>query len=391
MSKSTTRNHAGRTVVHIVTSARTLLILNDHMKAMEAEGVAYHVIANFKNTDHVPDGRRLHQVDLHRGMFAASDLKGFMQVRKLLKRLSPDVVIFSTPKAGLIGGLAAWIFAHKSKRIFLVRGYRFPTMTGLKRKLVQTMELLPARFAGQTLGTSPQTADTLRELLPKRYRTRVGVTLNGTANGIDMDVFSPDNPDLAPSDEVRARYGISPDAFVILVVARVCVDKGFEELTAAFERIKAAHPHAVLLVVGDNDAPDPLSPAAQARLDAVAIRAGRIDNKMIPEVFRAADILAYPSRREGFGISAIEAAAMGTPTVASRVGGLQSAVKDGVSGVFHPVGDVDAIESQIKSFIENPDMLARMSQTAKDHVKDHYDRRLYDRFWLNIVRDPKGT
>lgn len=371
-------------VAHIITSARTLLFLVDHMKAVEHQGVEYHVLANFDGTKYTPDGERRHAVSMHRSLFKPGDLKATVQVYRLLKQIDPDVIISSTPKAGLIGGVISALFFRKRTRIFLVRGFRFPTLTGFKRWLVRTMEVMPARFAQSTLATSPQTAEMMREIMPARYHDRIGVTLNGTANGIDTDRFSPDNPDLASPAEVRARYGIAGDAFLILIVGRVCVDKGFAELVTVFERLKARHPHAELLIIGDNDPADPLPDDVQRRVDAIAIRPGRVDNDKIPEVFRAADLLAYPSYREGFGVSAIEAAAMGTPTVATRVGGLQTAVAEDVSGVFHPLRDVDAMYDWYNHFIENPDALARLRASSRRHVVNRYDRKLYDAFWLDI-------
>jgi len=376
----------GTKVVHIITSARTLLFLKDHIEVMASEGVEYHVIANFEKTRYASDGHRFHDVNMHRSLFRLSELKASFEVYKLLKHIDPDIIISSTPKAGLVGGVISALFFRSRKRIFLVRGFRFPTLTGFKRWLVRTMEVMPARFANLTLATSPQTAEMIREIMPQRYHHSVRVTLNGTANGIDTDRFSPDNRTLASSTEVRARYGISDDAFLILIVGRICVDKGFKELVNAFERLKKNHPHAELLVVGDDDPADPLPDDLQRRLNTISIRVGRLDNDKIPEVFRAADLLAYPSYREGFGVSAIEAAAMGTPTVASRVGGLQSAVAENISGVFHAPHDVDAIYGWLKHFIENSEELARLSSSSRQHVVEHFDRSLYDAFWLRIFR-----
>lgn len=372
-------------VVHVLTTATTLLFLSDHIKVMKGIGVEYHVIGNFDGTDHEADGVTFHHAPLHRGFGSFGDVVGFVRIVRLLRQVRPETVIVSTPKAGLVGGLAAFLFARKAQLIFLVRGFRFPTLAGRKRWLVKSLELLPSYFADRVLVTSQQTAEALRELLPKRFWRRIGVTLNGTANGIDTQHrFTPDNPALAPVENVRDRFGIAQDAFVILIVARVCVDKGFADLIDAFERVQAKHPRAVLLIVGDDDPSDPLPPTVLGRLNELSVRANSVSNAQIPEIYRAADILACPSHREGFGISAIEAAAMGTPTVASRVGGLQSAVREDVSGLFHPVSDVDGMVQRYCNLIEEPTKLNALRRTGRAYVVDKFDSRLYDRFWLDL-------
>jgi len=110
------------------------------------------------------------------------------------------------------------------------------------------------------------------------------------------------------------------------------------------------------------------------------------ENHLLPEVVAAADLLVFPSRREGFGIAAIEAAAMGTPTLAARVGGLQSAVAEGVSGEFFTCGDADDLAEKMNTMLDDPEKLAALRATAREHAVAGFDKTLYDAYWLDLYR-----
>lgn len=377
-----------RTVAHVMTSALTLSFLRLHIKALKSTEVDYHLLANFDGTRfNAADDPGFHNIRLSRSLLRPQDLPALVALVRQLRRIRPDLVICSTPKGGLFGALAAMIALPRTRRLFLVRGYRFPTLTGLRRVLVQAMETLPALLCHEVHCTSKESAVTMVGLIGQKRAGKVHVVLNGTANGIDtQNVFSPDAPGIAPRGEVRARLGIAPDAPLVVFVGRVCIDKGMLELSQALETVKARHPAMQLLVVGENDPADPLPPADQARLDRLAIRTGRIENDRLPEVIAAADLLVFPSRREGFGIAAIEAAAMGTPTLAARVGGLQSAVAEGVSGEFFAPGDAQDLARKLGDMLADPARLAALRATSRDFAVRGFDTRLYDRYWLDIYR-----
>ena len=387
MASSGSARQSALKVAHVMTSANTLVFVTDHIRFLSGVGIAYHVYANFTNARYdVGDSSTYHHVPFARRLLSLGDLLAALTLLRGLRALRPDTIIVSTPKAALFGSLVA-LTVPSARRILLVRGYRFPTLTGWRHLVVKAMEVLPAFLVHEILASSKESANTMREMLPKVLGKRVGVTLNGSANGIDTQHrFSPDRTDLEPRDALRARFGLESDDTVLLFSGRVCTDKGIGDLLSAFERIQMGRPKVKLLVAGRDDPTDPLPGEIKRRLNSTAIRAGFVDIEDIPALYRAADLLVFPSHREGFGVAAVEAAAMGTPVVASRVGGLQSAVREGVTGEFFDVRDSADLARVVEGLLDDPNRVAKLSASCRPYAVAQFDQSHYDMFWLAKYR-----
>jgi len=172
--------------------------------------------------------------------------------------------------------------------------------------------------------------------------------------GVDLDLFRPGD-----QTEALAALGLPPRQPVVLFVGRVDPIKGIDTLLSAFaplERDPHLSPKPLLLFVGGDLDPSgaPTGPlaavAAQARAMGVADRirfVGSRPQDELPRYYRAADLVAVPSRYESFGLVAVEAMACGTPVVASRVGGLTFTVEEGSSGLLVPPGSADALADAV--------------------------------------------
>ncbi|GAA3604386.1 glycosyltransferase [Agrococcus terreus] len=151
---------------------------------------------------------------------------------------------------------------------------------------------------------------------------------------VDTALFQP-----APVDarhEVRARLGVHPEDRLVVCVGRVQPLKGQDLAVRMLQHL----PGAVLVLAGD------ATPGAERYLDSlhdiardtgVAGRVrhiGSLDRPALAQLLDAADVVVVPSRTESFGLVPLEAAATGTPVVASRVGGLMESVVDGETGVL---------------------------------------------------------
>jgi D-inositol-3-phosphate glycosyltransferase len=202
--------------------------------------------------------------------------------------------------------------------------------------------------------------------------------------GVDPLVFRP-GPKLA----ARRRLGLRPDAVVLMFAGRVQPLKAPHVVLHAAAHLLEADPDlADRLVVAFVGGPSGSGRADPDQLAELATRLGiagvvRTEPPCPqPELaawYRAATVLLMPSYSESFGLVAVEAQACGTPVVAAAVGGLRTAVRDGVSGVLVTGHDPADYAHAVRELIRSPQRLARLSAGATAHAS---------RFsWANAVDD----
>jgi glycosyltransferase involved in cell wall biosynthesis len=256
---------------------------------------------------------------MRRGISPVADGVALFRLWRLLRRLSPDIVEFSTPKAGLLGCLAARLCGIQA-RVYFLRGLKLETASGLKRIVL----LLSERIASACASVVVCNSQSLRQkALALHICTASKLVLlgNGSSNGVDLERFHP-----GPSP-VRGLLGIPEDVPVIGFAGRLTQDKGLPELLEAFAAILRVKPSARLLLVGWFDAAeDALGMALRKRIEG---HPGIICTGLIADTapyYRAMDLMVLPSLREGFPNVVLEAAATGIPVIGTLCTGSRDAV-----------------------------------------------------------------
>jgi glycosyltransferase involved in cell wall biosynthesis len=151
-------------------------------------------------------------------------------------------------------------------------------------------------------------------------------------------------PDLPPREELRARHGL--DGPTLVFSGRLVPQKDLDTLLAAVELV----PEATLLVAGDGE--------ERGRVDGRARALGALPRRQVLELLRAADLAVLSSRWENFPHALVEALAVGTPVVATAVGGVPEIVQDGENGLLVPPGDPEALAAAIRRGLAERDRLA---------------------------------
>lgn len=105
----------------------------------------------------------------------------------------------------------------------------------------------------------------------------------------------------------------------------------------------------------------------------------------MPAFYRACDLVCIPSRAEPFGRTAIEAFAVGTPVVASAVGGLKEIVTDEETGLLVPYGDEDALADSLRRLLASPDLCQTVSANARQEGERKYHERVYKKRVTRLV------
>ncbi|HUR68345.1 MAG TPA: glycosyltransferase family 4 protein [Candidatus Thermoplasmatota archaeon] len=183
-------------------------------------------------------------------------------------------------------------------------------------------------------------------------------------NGFHADRFRP-TPD---GRAFRDRYQLG-DAPVVLFAGRLASNKGLPQLAEAWARVAPKHAGARLVLAGEDQ-------GWRAKLAAASreplVFTGHLPDDLYRSALAAADLLVLPSEWEAFGIVLAEAAACGTPVVATRVGGAPDVVHDGVTGKLVEYGDVDALAEAMGALLSDPAMRARMGAAGQARAFAEY-------------------
>ncbi len=356
------------TILVGVTHAQTCLVLGARLRALRNAG--FHVLllsspGPLLDITAAREGVERVALPMHRGIAPFADLVSLYQLWLLIGRCHPDLVEFSTPKAGLLGTLAAWL-RGVPRRVYMLRGLKLETTSGFKRRILLAAERLAARCAHVVLCNS----ESLRaESLVLRVAplSKLRLLGEGSSNGVDIDRFFP-----GPSP-IRELLGIPRSVPVIGFAGRLTRDKGLPELCEAFDLILCAEPSTRLLLVGWFDvAEDALDPGLRARI----LRHPNIYcTGFVPDTapyYRAMDLLVLPTWREGFPNVVLEAAASGLPVVTTESTGARDSVLPEITGLMIPPGHPDAIYEAVMKLIRDSKRRRRMGRAARAWIVEHY-------------------
>ena len=204
------------------------------------------------------------------------------------------------------------------------------------------------------------------------------------APGVDLQTFSPgDGKDLA-----RKKLNIAPDAILLTFVGRIQPHKGPDVLIRSVAEMVTHSPHlkaklALVIMGGPSgaglDELDKLKALAKfLKIEEITHFVDPVPRIELPDWYRASDLVCVPSYSESFGLVALEAQSCGTPVVATAIGGLRTAVSDGISGSLVDGHDPRAWSAVISRLIAEPQRRLLLSMGAVEHAS-HFG-------WENTAR-----
>lgn len=314
------------------------------------------------------EGVKTVEVEMERRIAPLKDLRSLWNLYKAFRRIRPRLVHTITPKAGLLGMMAAKL-AGVPVRLHTFTGLVFPTATGLVQKILVMTDRMTCACATHV---NPEGEGVKNDLVNYGItRKPLRVLGHGNVRGIDLEYFDPEREDVKSAAAEIAADGMT----TILFVGRVAGDKGVNELVEAFERVHSRHADTRLVVVGpDEQSIDPLKPWVAKR---IAEGEGILTTGRQTDVrpwMAAADMLVLPSYREGFPNVVIEAGAMGLPSVVTNINGAREIIIEGENGLIVEAHDADGLERAIERLIEDAALRKRLAGKARKMVADRYEQ-----------------
>ena len=359
------------TLVHISTVPFSLWsFLPGQIGFMKRLGLDVHMISSpgellraISKRDQVP----VYGIPMQRSITPLKDLAALARLVWRLYRIRPDIVHCHTPKAGLLGTIAAAITGVPI-RIYHIHGLPYSTARGLKQKLLQLCDRLSSRLATDVLcvGHELRQAVLADNLAPPQ---KVRVPSSGSINGVDArSRFNPDRYSDAERTAIRARLNIPADATVVGFVGRLVPDKGIGDLAQSWRELRDEFPNLHLLLVGPTESHDPLNEETRAVLESDP----RVSMVGLAEdtgpYYAAMDVFTLPSYREGLNISLMEAGAMRLPIVSTQIPGVVDAVVGGQTAILVPPRQPATLAAALREYLNCPDLRRRHGLAGRSWV-----------------------
>jgi glycosyltransferase involved in cell wall biosynthesis len=293
------------------------------------------------------------------------------QLHDWLAREAPDILHSHSYKPNLHAGLAAGPL--RSGGLKVIAHYHNQYDAQWQRDGTLGLDAALAARCDRVVACSGAVADHVRERLGVRPE-RLAVI----PNGVDDARFSTPLPQTA----ARAEMGLPAGRPIIGLVGRISEQKGQEDLLRAAAAVRAAVPDVLFVFAGAPDTPERIV-ALQELVSSLGLRdavhfAGFVAD--IPTLYGALDVLAAPSRWEGFGLMLVEAMTAGVPIVATAVGAIPEIVGNEGAARLVPPGDAVALSAALIDVLSHPDQARCLAEAGRRRARsftwDHSAARL---------------
>lgn len=340
------------------------------------------------------EGVRTIGVQMQRHIAPVKDLISLFRLIRVFIKERPDMVHSMTPKAGLLCMIASWI-ARVPIRVHTFTGLVFPTEKGLKKKILMATDKLTCFCATHVI---PEGQGVLNDLKNNCITSKPMKVLGyGNVMGVDMTRFSR-RLEVMEKAALLHKEGV----FTFVFVGRIVGDKGINELVQAFKAllVQDSSKRLRLVLVGNYESDlDPISSDSKQSIDSTpeieAVGSQYGDDLLA--WYAVSDCFVFPSYREGFPNTVLEAGAMGVPSIVTDINGSREIIipyeKDnqGATGLIIPSHDADALQKAMEWMIthdaERETMAANARPSIESRFEQHFVRKcLYD-FYDEILKE----
>ena len=325
-----------------------------------------YLICNTENNENIlinhPNINKIFSVKIIRKISPVRDLVSLIHICKIIREEKFDVIHTLTPKASLLGIIASYIMKVPN-RFHTFTGQVWISKKGILRYLLITIDRLVIRLSTQIIVDGNSQLEFLIEqnLLKKK---KAIVFNNVSTCGINLKKFKPDSK---IRKKERLKYKIDDSATVFLYLGRINIDKGIKELIDSYSLLNRQE--CFLFLVG------PIEIDIQKNMIKKDL-ANRIifipyTNKP-QEILQLCDVFCFPSHREGFGYSIIEASALEKPVICSDIYGLKYTCIDMKTGLKHKVKSTQSLLEKMKFALAEPNTMKQMGKKGRIYVSEKF-------------------
>ncbi len=334
-------------------------------------------------------GVKHHHVEMTRTISPIKDGIAVWKLYRFLVNEKPEIVHSHTPKAGIVGMMAAY-FAGVPNRFHTVAGLPLLEATGFKRVVLNWVEKLTYRFATKVY---PNSFEMEKIIIKEEFCSaeKLHVIGNGSSNGIDVANFNRDEVSVSDRQILKKQLGIQENDFVFIFVGRLVKDKGINELITAFKNLNLSlrnsalkQPLKLLLVGPLEQELNPLLPETLATIQSHSQIITVGFQKDVRLYFSISDCLVFPSYREGFPNAVLQAGAMSLPSIVTNINGCNEIINEGENGLIIPVKNEKDLEVAMIKITENSEVYEKMKVQSRPKVVERYSQQ---NVWNDLLKE----
>lgn len=319
------------------------------------------------------EGVQTYTVEMTRQITPLKDFLALCKLYKLFKKEKPEIVHSHTPKAGTLAMIAAKL-ANVPHRLHTIAGLPLVEAQGKKRKLLNLVEKITYACATKIYPNS----EGLKKFVVENNFTKpqkLKVIGNGSSNGIDTSLFDPKEYSDYENSQLREGLNIKDSDFVYVFMGRLVKDKGINELVMAFKNINKVQKNVKLLLLGIYEEElNPLLKEIQYEIEnnPNILKLDWQDD--VRPYLAISDVLTFPSYREGFPNTVMQACAMELPCIVSDINGCNEIIRNNINGVIIPVKNIQALEQAMKKLLTDSDFYNKLTLNTRQVIKNKYER-----------------
>lgn len=311
-------------------------------------------------------------VEITRNISLLADIRAIFKVYNYIKKNNINVVVGHTPKGGMIAMIASYA-AGVNIRIYFRHGIIYETSLGFKKTLLKNIDRLSGFLATKVVCVSESVKKISNHDHLNDPSKNIVLGL-GTCNGIDTE--NKFNPTYIPEEtilDLKHKFNIAEEDFVMGYVGRLVKDKGINELLEACEILRLKYKNIKLLLVGPIEERDSISEQSKNLIENSShiIHTGFILNSA--PYFSLMNIFVLPTYREGFSTVALEASSMELPVLITRATGCEEAIIENKTGLFIK-NDQEDIARKIEIYLNNDFLIEEHGKAGREFVRSNFEQ-----------------
>lgn len=333
-------------------------------------------------------------VSMQRRFSPLKDLISLWKLILVFHKEKPYMVHSMTPKAGLLCMLAAWV-TRVPRRVHTFTGLVWPTATGLSRKILMATDWLTCACATHIIPEGKGVMDDLQQHITHKPMRVLGY---GNVRGVDMDYWRKTNASSNKLREIKR-----DDVFTFIFVGRIVRDKGINELIAAFDKLSQEHKVRLLLVGTFEDALDPVPESTKKIIggnSSIEYLGPQYGTDLLA-CYAVSDCFVFPSYREGFPNTVLEAGAMELPSIVTDINGSReiivcrneentSPIRDMKlcdNGIIIPPRNEELLYKAMEEVFKNDNVRAVMVSQAREMVASRFEQSFVQKCLLDFYEE----